>query len=63
MIILLMIYLLLYYAAIQRMASPYVTVNPDALDSNILLVNINSTVVDAKYFVSELIKVVKSVCL
>ncbi|XP_026823295.1 probable low-specificity L-threonine aldolase 2 isoform X1 [Rhopalosiphum maidis] len=43
--------------AIQRMASPYVTVNPDALDSNILLVNINSTVVDAKYFVSELIKI------
>uniref|UniRef100_A0A2S2P9H2 L-allo-threonine aldolase n=2 Tax=Schizaphis graminum TaxID=13262 RepID=A0A2S2P9H2_SCHGA len=43
--------------AIQKMASPYVTVNLDALDSNILMVNINSTVVDAKYFVSELMKI------
>ncbi|KAE9541148.1 hypothetical protein AGLY_004393 [Aphis glycines] len=43
--------------AIQRTASPYVTVNPGALDTNILLVNINSTVVDANYFVSELIKI------
>ncbi|XP_022162897.1 probable low-specificity L-threonine aldolase 2 isoform X1 [Myzus persicae] len=43
--------------AIQRMASPHVTVNPDALDTNILLVNINPPRVDAKYFVSELIKV------
>ncbi|XP_015373180.1 PREDICTED: probable low-specificity L-threonine aldolase 2 [Diuraphis noxia] len=43
--------------AIQRIASPNVTVNLDALQTNILLVNINSSGVDAKYFVSELIKV------
>lgn len=44
------------------MASPHVTVNLDALDTNILLVNINPSGVDANYFVSELIKVVKPVC-
>uniref|UniRef100_A0A2S2QXR1 Low specificity L-threonine aldolase n=1 Tax=Sipha flava TaxID=143950 RepID=A0A2S2QXR1_9HEMI len=43
--------------AIQQTGSPFVTVNPNSLDTNILLVNITSPNFDAKDFASELFKV------
>lgn len=47
----------LVFTAIQQMASPYVTTDLDALDTNILLVNINSPHADAAYFIAELLEV------